>query len=99
MVLTDSWYKPIQITVSINEKLITIKVDTGASSSIISYQTFIQIGHIRDQKPSTVGLMSYSGHEIKVLDTVDVELRAYAFLVELAEYVTVRNLRDGFGQI
>ena len=51
-----------------------MELDTGASSSIISQQTFAQIGHIRELKPSTVRPTSYSGHEIKVLGTVDVEV-------------------------
>ena len=72
--LTDSRAKPIQITVRVNKKLITMELDTGASSSMISQQTFAQIGHIRELKPSTVRLTSYSGHEIKVLGTVDVEV-------------------------
>ena len=70
--LTDSRAKPIQITV--RKKLITMELDTGASSSMISQQTFAQLGHIRKMKPSTVRLTSYSGHEIKVLGTVDVEV-------------------------
>ena len=72
--LTDSRAKPIQITVSINKKLITMELDTGAASSIISQQTFARIGHIRELKPSTVRHTSYSGHEIKVLGTVDIEV-------------------------
>ena len=72
--LTDSRAKPIQITVRVNKKLITMELDTGASLSMISQQTFAQIGHIRELKPSTVRLTSYSGHEIKVLGTVDVEV-------------------------
>ena len=45
--LTNSRAKPIQYTVSINKKLITMELDTGVSSSIISQQTFAQIGHMR----------------------------------------------------
>ena len=51
-----------------------MELDTGASLSMISQQTFAQIGHIRELKPSTVRLTSYSDHEIKVLGTVDVEV-------------------------
>ena len=72
--LTDSRAKPIQITVRVNKKLITMELDTGASLSMISQQTFAQIGHIMELKPSTVRLTSYSGHEIEVLGTVDVEV-------------------------
>ena len=57
--LTDSRAKPIKITVSINKKLIRIELDTGVSSSIISQQTFTQIGHMRELKPLTVRLTSY----------------------------------------
>ena len=52
--LTDCLAKPIQITVSINKKLTAMELDTGASSSIISQQTFAQIGHIRELKQTTV---------------------------------------------
>ena len=72
--LTDSRSKPIQITVSINKKLITMELDTGTSSSIISQQTFAQINHMRELKPSIVRLTSYSGHEIKVLGKMNVEV-------------------------
>ena len=41
---------------------------------IISQQNIAQIGHIRELKPATVKLTSYSGHKIKVLGTVDVEV-------------------------
>ena len=72
--LTDRQAKPIQITVSINKKLITMELDTGVSSPIIIQHTFAQIDHIRELKPSTVRHTSYSGHEIKVLGTMDVEV-------------------------
>ena len=51
-----------------------MELDTGTSSSIISQQTFAQINHMRELKPSIVRLTSYSGHEIKVLGTMDVEV-------------------------
>ena len=65
--LTDSRAKPIQITVSINKKLIRMELDTGVSSSIISQQTFTQIGHMRELKPSTVRLTSYQVTKLKYL--------------------------------
>ena len=39
-----------------------------------TFQTFTQIGHTRELKPSSVTLTSYWGRKIKVLGMVDVEV-------------------------
>ena len=53
-----------------------MEVDTGAARTIISEHTFNEIRKMGklELKTSDVILNSYSGHEIKVLGTCDVEV-------------------------
>ena len=68
--------KPIRVSVLVNKQKIDMEVDTGAARTIISEHTFNEIRKMGklELKTSDVILNSYSGHEIKVLGTCDVEV-------------------------
>ena len=68
--------KPIRVSVLVNKQKVDMEVDTGAARTIISEHTFNEIQKMRklELKTSDIILNSYSGHEIKVLGTCDVEV-------------------------
>ena len=67
--------KPIVITVNVNGTDILMEVDTGASLSIISEQTFWAIASPTDKLQSTsITLTTYSGDNLHIMGTYDVQV-------------------------
>ena len=67
--------KPIVITVNVNGTDILMEVDTGASLSIISEQTFRAIASPTDKLQSTsITLTTYSGDNLHIVGTYDVQV-------------------------
>ena len=75
--LTDKFYDPIVIQVTINGVPIKMEMDTGASVSVISKATYQMISSrtgIEKLQESTVKLKTYTGEPIPVLGTVSVKV-------------------------
>ena len=75
--LTDKFYDPIIIQVTINGVPIKMEMDTGASVSVISKATYQMISSrtgIEKLQESTVKLKTYTGEPIPVLGTVSVKV-------------------------
>ena len=67
--------EPIVITVNVNGTDILMEVDTGASLSIISEQTFRAIASPTDRLQSTsITLTTYSGDNFHIMGTYDVQV-------------------------
>ena len=67
--------KPIVITVNVNGTDILIEVDTGASLSIISEQTFWAIACPTDKLQLTsITLTTYSRDNLHILGTYDIQV-------------------------
>ena len=67
--------KPIVITVNVNGTDILMEVDTGASLSVISEQTFQAIASPTDKLQATsITLTTYSGQNLHILETYDVQV-------------------------
>ena len=74
----DPAAEPICQEVSINNVPIKMEVDTGASVSVVSQETYQIIrgsGHTQQLQPSEVRLKTYTGETIGVLGQLPVEVR------------------------
>ena len=67
--------QPYKTNVEINEKSIQLEIDTGASLTLVSEQTFRQHWPDSQLSPSEIILRSYSGESIPVLGCVDVHVK------------------------
>ena len=63
---------PIEVTVKMDNKLTSMELDTGASVSLISADTFNKLWPGRQLKKSDTTLRTYSGEQIKTLGSIDV---------------------------
>ena len=68
--------KPMVVTVSVNRQPIPMEVDTGASLSIMSQETFKKKFKFNNSalKPTNVSLVTYSREPLTVLGAMDVEV-------------------------
>ena len=63
--------RPIVVTVSVNSKPIQKEVDTGASLSIMSKETF---NNNQTLQPTTISLRTYTSECLTVLGTLEVQV-------------------------
>ena len=63
--------RPIVVTMSVNSKSIQMQVDTGASLSIISKETF---NYNQTLQPTTIPLRTYTGECLTILGTIEVQV-------------------------
>ena len=71
--MSKSGTRPIILSVKILDKILQMELDTGASLSLISEETFNStFGNSLQLNPSSVVLHTYSGEPISVLGSVDV---------------------------
>ena len=86
-------YKPIYVTVQVNNAPLRMEVDTGATLSVISDATYHQLW---EDKPaplsnSNVRLRTYTGEDIPVTGTLEVEVSHVAQQKKLTHVVTKGN--------
>lgn len=83
-------YKPIYVTVQVNDVPLQMEVDTGATLSVIGEATYHQMWG--DKPPpltnSNVRLRTYTGEDIPVTGTLEVEVRHAAQQKQLTLIVT-----------
>ena len=66
---------PIVLTVHVNKAVLPMELDTGASLSVISEDTYKSIFSVTDQlKPTDVFLRTYTGEALVVLGYIDVQV-------------------------
>ena len=69
--------KPIRVNVQLNQTFLNMEVDTGASVSVISKDTYSKLWPSAQAPPiesSDVQLQTYTGHSLPVLGTIDVDV-------------------------
>ena len=69
--------KPIRVNVQLNQTFLNMEVDTGASVSVISKDTYSKLWPSALAPPiesSDVQLQTYTGHSLPVLGTIDVDV-------------------------
>ena len=75
--LTGTSVKPLKVTVSVDNSELEMEVDTGASMSIISKETYNRLWP--DQKPtlrdSSITLRTYSGEQLTTEGTINVDVQ------------------------
>ena len=75
VVCSRSKVPPIEITVRVNDTPITMKVDTGASLTLLSEQTLEQVLPNLSLSPSDAKLCAYMGEPIPVLGALQVSVQ------------------------
>ena len=68
---------PMVVTIQLNQTPLDMEVDTGATASLISEQTYKSLWPAEKApalQPSEVKLRTYTGEELKVLGAIDVDL-------------------------
>ncbi|KAF6208888.1 hypothetical protein GE061_014630 [Apolygus lucorum] len=80
----------VYVKVSLNDTLVEMLYDTGASKSIISEKIWRKIGSPKLKKAPT--LLAYTGVEVETLGTMDVEVKAFGKRLVLP--VIVARLND-----
>ena len=63
---------PIEVTVKIDNKLTSMELDTGASVSLISADTFNKLWPGKQLKQSDTTLRTYSGEQMKTLVSINI---------------------------
>ena len=66
---------PILATVEVDGKSLTMEIDTGASFSVISYNTYDHNFKSIPLKDTKISLKTYSGEHLKIHGIVEVEVR------------------------
>ena len=66
--------KPMEVTLTVDGREMTMEVDTGAAWSLVSKSMYQKIWHTRPLKPSLVNLRTYTGEAVTVLGTAEVEV-------------------------
>ena len=85
--------EPLIATVTINHKQLRMEIDTGASVSLISEQTFQTLWtkkHAPGLRRPEVQLRTYSGERLRVLGELDVKVR-YGNQVAVLPLIVVRG--------
>ena len=67
--------KPFKVNVTVEDHLIEMEVDTGASISIVSYSTFRKLWPEKSLKSAQCVLKAYSGTEIQIRGEVEVRVQ------------------------
>jgi transposase InsO family protein len=67
--------KPIVLTVNVNGSNIPMELDTGASTSVISENTYFSFFRSHQLQPYDISLTSYTGQALVVLGKIDVTVR------------------------
>ena len=67
--------KPILATVAVDGKSLNMEIDTGASFSVISYNTYDNNFKSIPLKDTKISLKTYSGEQLKIHGIVEVEVR------------------------
>ena len=73
----DSKTQPFRVTVQVNGQDLSLEVDTGATLSLISYETYNRLwihGSPPPIKHSLVKLRTYTGEKIDVIGEIEVEV-------------------------
>ena len=76
--IKDGSNNPITMEVSLNDVPVTMELDTGASVSVINYQTYQDIAQQSTLSPllaSSVRLQTYTGEKIEILGAAKVKVR------------------------
>ena len=70
--------KPLTVDISLNGQAVTMEIDTGASVSLMSEQTFRLLLEKRAAiQPTNIKLSTYTGEAIQVVGTADVEVKQH----------------------
>ena len=67
--------RPLMVTVTIQDILVPMEVDTGATVSLMSHSTFSRLLPEAKLKPSAAKLHTYTGEEIRVKGVVEVKVK------------------------
>ena len=76
--VTGPSVKPLKVRVSVNKVDIDMEVDTGASVSIISEETYNRLWSRRDRpalQQSAITLRTYSGEQLTIKGTIEVDVQ------------------------
>lgn len=65
---------PLQVELLVDEKPITMELDTGAAYTLVNETTFKQLWPKKELKPSHLRLTTYSGEEIPVVGSREVSV-------------------------
>ena len=66
--------KPLEVTVQVDGHQLVMEVDTGASLSLISHETYQQLWPSHPLKASSVNLRTYSRDQVRVLGGLNVDV-------------------------
>ena len=66
--------KPLEVTVQVDGHQLVMEVDTGASLSLISHETYRRFWPSRPLEASSVNLRTYSGDQVGVLGGLNVDV-------------------------
>ena len=72
---TSARSKPIEIALQIDERPVTMEVDTGAALSLVSEEVYRQTWPDKPLLQSKVNLRTYSGEQINVLGSLEVNVK------------------------
>ena len=72
--LPSSKQDPIQITVDVDNFLLSMELDTGVSLSIISETVYKNLPSVPKLEPTSASLTTYTGEPIKVLGSTTVKV-------------------------
>ncbi len=88
--VTDGKYDPIRVNVHINGMPVEMDMDTGASATIISNSTYLQLKQeyrIQELERGDIRLKTYTGEAIQVLGKVKVQVSYNNCNLNLGVYV------------
>ena len=66
--------KPFEVGLMVDNQQLTMEINTGASLSVISAETYKQKWPGRHLQPSTVKLKTYTGEALRVLGSIEVKV-------------------------
>lgn len=72
--MTNESTKPLHVKVLVNGKELTMEVDTGASISLVTKETFDNLWQRRKLEKSSIKLQTYTGEYIKVAGSTEVQV-------------------------
>ena len=84
---TDVHSQPIMIPMKLNDSKVHLELDTGASVSVISEQTWKNYLNSVPLQDSGVTLKTYSGERLEVLGQTDISVEYHNQVTKLPVYV------------
>ena len=89
--------RPILVELDLNDKHVTMEVDTGAAVSLISERTYEKLFPGEEPKPSAIVLKTYTDEHMTVAGELSVQVRYREQCVPLSLVVVAGNRPSLFG--